>query len=234
MRLLQRYRSPVKMISVIIPTLNEADIIGSSLTNLLNHRDDFEVIVADGGSSDATLEIVSGFPQVKHVISTKGRGRQMNEGAKVARGDIFLFLHADTWLPPRALITVRKVMVDSRVVGGCFCIDFDRHTPLLRFISKCSRINHIFSTYGDQGLFLRSNTFREIGGFNDIEIMEDVEIQKRLRRMGKFVKICEPAVTSARRFVSRGILRQQILNIALVLLYHMGVSPSILRRFYRY
>jgi rSAM/selenodomain-associated transferase 2 len=222
------------MISVIIPTLNEADIIGSSLTDLLNHRGDFEVIVADGGSSDGTLGITSRFPNVRQVISARGRGRQMNKGAKAARGDILLFLHADTWLPPRAFTTIREAMVDSRVVGGCFCIDFDHHTPLLWFISKCSRINHIFSTYGDQGLFLRSNTFREIGGFSDMEIMEDVEIQKRLRGMGKFVKICEPAVTSARRFINRGILRQQILNIALVLLYHMSVSPSILRRFYRY
>jgi rSAM/selenodomain-associated transferase 2 len=220
------------MISVIIPILNEVDIIESSLSSLLNHRGDFEVIVSDGGSSDGTLNVVSRFPQVKQVISGSGRGRQMNEGAKLARGDIFLFLHADTYLPPSALQIIEAVMSESSVAGGSFCINFDQHNLLLRVYSFLSQINHILFTYGDQGLFLRCNTFRAIGGFKDIPIMEDVEIQVRLRSIGKFVKIREPVVTSARRFIKHGIIRQQILNTALVFLYHLGVSPSDLKRFY--
>lgn len=222
------------MVSVIIPTLNEADIIESSLENLLHHRGDFEVIVADGGSSDATRDIVSTFPHVKQVLSARGRGKQMNEGAKATGGDILLFLHADTCLPPRAFTMIGEAMADARVAGGSFCINFDRRNPLLRVFSLFSRINHVFFTYGDQGLFLRPSTFRRIGGFRELPIMEDVEIQMRLRRAGGFVKICEPVVTSARRFTRSGIVRQQVLNTALVFLYHIGVSPSILGRFYPY
>ncbi len=221
------------MISVIIPTLNEAGIIESSLKNLLNHKGDFEVIVSDGGSSDGTLDIVSHLPHVKRVISARGRGRQMNEGAKLAGGDILLFLHADTCFPPCAFQMIEETMSEPLVVGGSFYISFNHHNLLLKVYSFFSRINHILFTYGDQGLFLRCATFRAIGGFKDIPIMEDVEIQMRLRSMGRFVKICEPVVTSARRFIRRGIIRQQILNTALVFLYHLGVSPLNLKRLYR-
>ncbi|MGD9041881.1 MAG: hypothetical protein PVH82_19725, partial [Desulfobacteraceae bacterium] len=104
----------------------------------------------------------------------------------------------------------------------------------LRLYSLFSQINYILFTYGDQGLFLRSYTFRKIGGFKEIPIMEDVEIQKRLRRLGKFVKIRKPVITSARRFANRGIVRQQILNTGLVFSYHLGIDTSCLARFYRY
>ncbi len=222
-----------EMVSVIVPTLNEADIIESSLRNLLSHNGDFEVIVSNGGSSDSTLEIVSRFPQVKRVLSERGRGKQMNEGAKLARGGILLFLHADTCLPPYAFQMIEEAMSDSRVVGGSFCINFDYHSLLFRVYSLFSRINHILFTYGDQGLFVRRDTFRKLGGFKDMPIMEDIEIQKRLRGMGRFVKICKPAVTSARRFKRGGMIRQQILNITLVSLYHLGIPPSNLKHLYR-
>lgn len=213
----------------------EESIIETCLNDLLNNRGDFEVIIADGGSTDATFDtVLRGFPEVNLVTSARGRGRQMNVGAKVARGDIVLFLHADTNLPPHAFAIIREAMNNSQVIGGCFCMRFDSHDPVLRVISLFSRINHLFFTYGDQGLFLRSQTFKEIGGFREMPIMEDVEIQMRLRRKGKFVKICVPVVTSARRFMRFGIVRQQLLNISLVILYHLGVSPATLKRFYRY
>jgi len=120
------------MISVIIPTLNEAGVIESSLKNLLNYEGDFEVIVPDGGSSDGTLDIVSQFPQVKGVISARGRGRQMNEGAKLARGATLLFLHSDTRLPPCAFKMIEETMSDPSVVGGSFYISFNHHNLLLK------------------------------------------------------------------------------------------------------
>jgi hypothetical protein len=95
-------------------------------------------------------------------------------------------------------------------------------------------INHILFTYGDQGLFLRASTFVKIGGFSDVPIIEYVEIQKRLRRLGRFVKIRKPVITSARRYLSNGTIRQQLLNTGLVSLYHLGVDPTYLKRFYRY
>ena len=104
---------------------------------------------------------------------------------------------------------------------------------MLRFFSLFTRINHILFTYGDQGLFVRKDMFQIIGGFRDIPLMEDVDIQRRLRRKGRFVKIRHPVVTSARRYRAEGSIRQQIMNIILVAFYHGGVSPARLKRYYR-
>lgn len=213
------------LISVIIPTLNEAGSIGLSLQRLLREPGNFEVIVSDGGSCDGTLDVLNRFPLVKKVHSEKGRGNQMNAGAEIARGDIFLFLHADTSLPRDSFRMIREALSDSSVVGGSFCLHFDPPKGFLRVLSLLSRINHPLAIYGDQGLFLRSIIFRGIGGFKRIPIMEDVEIWKRLRGLGKFVKLDTPVVTSARRYLQNGIIRQQVLNTILVILYHLGVSP---------
>jgi rSAM/selenodomain-associated transferase 2 len=222
------------MVSVIIPTLNEADVIASSLRRLLEHQGDFEVIVVDGGSADGTVDIIQRYPQVRLAISKRGRGIQMNAGARLASGYVLLFLHADTYLPPAGLEMIGAAMADSRVVGGAFLMNFDSPNLLLRAMSRFTRINHILFTYGDQGLFVRANTFADIGGFKSLSIMEDVEIQRRLRSRGTFVKIRHPVTTSARRFIRVGILRQQFVNTILVLLFHLGVSPSVLERYYPY
>lgn len=218
--------------SVIIPTLNEAHTIEKCLTNLINNHTNFEVIVADGGSSDKTLDIVSQFPYAQSVSSAPGRGRQMNEGVKGAKGDVFLFLHADTFLPSSAFQQIENIMSDPSVAGGSFCLNFAMNKFFLNVYARFTRINHTLFTYGDQCLFVRSNVFKEIGGFKDIPIMEDVEIQKRIRHIGKFVKIRTPVVTSARRYMENGIVLQQIINTILVLLYYLGVSPSFLKRYY--
>lgn len=222
------------MISIIIPTLNEANTIGHCLSKLLGHRGNFEIIVSDGGSVDGTLDVVSLFPGVSRRVSPRGRGRQMNEGAKAAKGEIYLFLHADTSLPPRGLQVVEEVMSDAGVSGGCFCLSFDQNHPFLKGISLFTRMNHTLFTYGDQSLFLSAHVFRIVGGYRDIPIMEDVDMQSKIRRAGRFVKIRQPVVTSARRFLKHGVIRQQALNTALVSLYHLGISPSRLERYYSY
>ena len=119
------------------------------------------------------------------------------------------------------------------IAGGSFSLEFDDGHPLLRFYSLFSRINHILFTYGDQGLFMRKEVFQAVGGFRNIPIMEDVDIQRRLRRTGRFVKIREPVTTSARRYRARGNVHQQIVNMMLVALYHSGVSPFTLKRYYK-
>jgi rSAM/selenodomain-associated transferase 2 len=220
------------MISVIIPTLNEADVVASSLSDLLHRDGDFEVIVADGGSRDATISVIRQFAAVRLVTCPKGRGRQMNAGAGVARGDILLFLHADTYLPSAALPMVVNALKEPGVVAGSFYLAFDCHHPVLKLLSQMSRINTFLFTYGDQGLFLRTDTFKALGGFTNAPLMEDIEILLNLRRMGRFVKFGRPVITSARRFLKYGIIRQQLRNITLVCLFHMGVSPSVLKRYY--
>ena len=129
---------------------------------------------------------------------------------------------------------VRVTMGQSNVVAGSFSLCFDHPDPLLKLFARLSRINHILYTYGDQGLFLSRRTFARMGGFAETPLMEDVEIQKRLRQTGCFVKLNRSVVTSARRFLSHGVVRQQLLNTGLVCLYHAGVSPARLKRFYRY
>jgi len=220
------------LISVIIPAFNEAGTLESFLRNLLGEPGDFEVILADGGSSDGTLEVLRRFPEVRLARSGGGRARQMNEGARHARGEAFFFLHADTSLPRDAFSKIQRSLDDPTIAAGSFSVKFDHPGRFFRVLSRFSRINHPFFTYGDQGLFLRASTFHRIGGFKGISVMEDVEIQERLRRIGRFIKLKDPVVTSARRYLRNGPLRQHLITTGVVLLYHLGVSPHLLGRWY--
>jgi rSAM/selenodomain-associated transferase 2 len=219
-------------IAVVIPTLNEAATLGALLGDLLGEEGDFSINVADGGSGDGTREVARRFPGIAWVRAPRGRAAQMNAGAAASRGDILLFLHADSRLPPDAFGRIRAALADPAVAAGSFCLGFDHDDPWLRAYARLSRLNHPLFTYGDQGLFLRRERFERIGGFRDLPLMEDVEIQRRLRRSGAFVKLRTPVVTSARRFLGRGVVRQQALNTGLVLLYHLGVAPHRLVRLY--
>ena len=222
------------MISIVIPVLNESQNIESCLFRLKKQIKHHEIVVVDGGSDDNTLDIVRAFTGVKWLCSPPGRGKQMNRGAEVAEGDLLLFLHADTCLPPRGLERIETLMAQGGIVAGSFSLSFDEPNSLLKLYALFSRINHILFTYGDQGLFMKRHIFERIGGFQEIPIMEDVEIQMRLRKIGRFVKIYQPVITSARRFLTYGIIKQQCLNIGLVSLYHTGFSPVWLKRFYEY
>jgi len=221
-------------ISVVIPVLNEARTIEDCLVHLLSFNHHPDVIVVDGGSTDGTIEMARSFQEVTVLKSPQGRGCQMNRGACAARGNILFFLHADTRIPSGGLSAIENLMITQNgIAGGSFSLAFDDDSYVLRFFAMFSRINHILFTYGDQGLFVRKDVFRVVGGFRDIPLMEDVDIQRRLRRIGRFVKIRHPMVTSARRYRARGNIRQQIVNIALVAFYYGGVSPARLKRYYR-
>lgn len=219
-------------LSIVVPVLNEAAVLAGLLADLLDRQGDVEVIVVDGGSGDGSWEVAGRFPRVLRLRAPRGRAAQMNAGARAAGGDLLLFLHADTLLPPGACARIVETLADPAVAAGSFHLAFDRKDPWLALYARCSRINHPLFTYGDQGLFLRRALFQEIGGFREIPLMEDLEIQRRLRRRGRFVKLDLPATTSARRFVHRGPLRQQALNVALVSLYLLGMSPGRLKRLY--
>jgi len=221
------------MISIVIPVLNESQTIESCLFRLKEQIKHHEIVVVDGGSDDNTLDIIRAFAGVKWLRSPQGRGKQMNRGAEVAKGDLLLFLHADTCLPPGGLDRIETMMAQEEILAGSFSLSFDEPDLLLKLYALFSQINHLLFTYGDQGLFITRHIFERIGGFQEIPIMEDVEIQKRLRKMGRFVKIRLPVVTSARRFLTHGIIKQQIQNIGIVFLYHTGFSPVWLNRFYK-
>ena len=221
------------MVSIVIPTLNEEDHIAAALSNLLEDPVHKEIIVVDGGSEDLTSQIVEGFPGVRLVNAPeKGRASQMNHGAQLASGKILFFMHADCLLQKEGLGKIVDCMQDPQVMGGSFYLRFLETHKILSFYSKVSRLNHWLLTYGDQGLFMRRELFGYLGGFKPQPIMEDLDMQRRLRKQGKFVKIDAPMVTSARRFLKHGVVRQQLKNTLLVSLYLLGFSPDLLSRYY--
>jgi GT2 family glycosyltransferase len=156
----------------------------------------------------------------------------MNAGAAAASGDVLLFLHADTHLPPDAGTLVASALADPRVVAGSFFLGFDSTHPLLRLSSIASRLNVRWTTYGDQAFFFRRAVFEQVGGFAPVPLFEDVELQERVRNLGRCVKIQRPVISSARRFLRVGIVRQQLRNALLLAAYHLGVSPARLAVWY--
>lgn len=219
-------------LSVIIPTLDEEATLASTLESVRRGVPGSEVLVVDGGSQDGTLEVAGSSTGVRTLSAPRGRGPQMNAGAAAASGDVLLFLHADTRLPPGAGTLVVSALADPLVVGGSFVLGFDSTHPILRLSAIASRLNVTWATYGDQAFFLRRSIFEKLGGFAPLPLFEDVELQARLRRLGRCVKIRTPVVTSARRFLRAGVVRQQALNAALLAAYHLGVSPERLAAWY--
>jgi rSAM/selenodomain-associated transferase 2 len=217
-------------ISVIIPALNEAAGILSCLESVKTQQGEFELIVADGGSTDGTVEVVR--PHARVVRSQRGRAIQMNSGARQATGDVFLFLHADSRLPPHAFPLLERALADSRIVGGTFMLRFNSRRLLLRAVGFFTRFEFRYFHYGDQGIFVRRSVFEHLTGFSEIPIMEDIDFLRRLHRTGRVTLLKQPVTTSARRFLERGILRQQLINIILVFFYLLGTRPETLKKWY--
>lgn len=217
-------------ISVIIPALNEARGILSCLESVKTQEGELELIVADGGSIDDTVAVVR--PHAKVIHCREGRAVQMNSGARQATGDVFLFLHADSSLPSRAIPLLEQALADSRIVGGTFMLRFDSPRLLLRLIAFFTRFEFRYFHYGDQGIFVRRSVFEQLKGFTEIPFMEDIDFLRRLHSTGRVTLIKQPITTSPRRFLEHGILRQQLMNIILVILYLLGARPETLKKWY--
>lgn len=222
------------MLSIIVPALNEALSIVDHLAGLqpLRHRG-AEVIFADGGSSDGTAELASS--RVDAVVTApRGRARQMNAGAARARGDVLLFLHADTRLPPAADALVQRVLAAGAPAWGRFDVAIAGRHRLLPVVAWCmnrrSRLTGIAT--GDQALFVRRDVFEAVGGFPDIPLMEDVALSRRLKRAGRPLCLRQRVVTSGRRWESRGVLRVVVLMWRLRLAYFLGCDPARLAAAY--
>ncbi|OHB41076.1 MAG: hypothetical protein A2069_02675 [Planctomycetes bacterium GWB2_41_19] len=217
-------------ISVVIPTLNEESHIEKTLLSVIKQEGDYELYVVDGGSSDNTVAIARKYACV--INSQLGRANQMNAGAKLCTGDILLFLHADTILPDNAFREIRKRVQDDTVVGGSFYIAFDADNFILRGVSFITRFNFRLFHFGDQGIFVRRNVFQKLHGYKEMPIMEDYEFYKRLGKQGKVILIRMPVISSARRFIRKGVLRQLLINKFVVLTYWAGVDIQTIKRFY--
>lgn len=206
-------------ISIIIPTLNEEATIELTLRDLFHRQNPDEVIVVDGGSSDQTVALASQWTSV--ISSAKGRAYQMNIGAQHAKGDVYLFLHADTLLPVQGLDLIREVL-DGGARAGRFRMRFDDSSWILKWYSFYTRF-HFFS-YGDQGFFVTKDLFQLLGGFRTDVPFEDIDFYRRLRSVTKPVMIRVPVTTSARRFQHSGYWKQKWINIWLVSLYYLGFN----------
>lgn len=224
-------------ISVIIPTLNEEKTLGQTLT-CLSAADVTETIIVDGGSTDRTISIAESFcaepSNVRIVTAPAGRARQMNRAAKTSRGDILLFLHADTRLPDEATRMIESALIKPTVVGGRFDVTFDSPSVWGTIISTLmnwrSRVSGIAT--GDQALFVRRHVFEQLGGFPDIPLMEDIAFSRRLKRTGQVAALRQKVTTSFRRWEQNGPLRTILLMWALRFLYWAGASPHSLARLY--
>lgn len=222
------------MISVIIPTLNEAGRVAPLLQTLNAEACEKEIIVVDGGSHDRTAAIAR-YHGVCVLASNAGRGRQLRMGATSARGDILLFLHADSRFPTGGLAAIERTMaMKPEIVGGNFRLLFDGDTAFDRWLDGFyAGLRRRGIYYGDSGIFVRREVYAALGGIKPIALMEDYDFARRLERFGKTCSIDEPAlVTSSRRFNGRGFIGIVLGWLRIHLLYSLGVSPRRLARLY--
>lgn len=219
-------------LSVIIPTLNEARYLPQALASTRNVPG-VEVIVADGGSTDATIEVAE-EAGCRVLQFLPGRAGQLNAGAEAAGGDILLFLHADSRLPEGFAEAVREALDRTHVAAGAFRLHIDGPERALRWIEWGVQLRaRVFQMpYGDQALFMKADTFHAAGGFPDVPIMDDFALVRRLRRLGRIVVLPQPVVTSARRWYALGPWRTMWINQKVIVGYYLGVPLERLARWY--
>jgi rSAM/selenodomain-associated transferase 2 len=219
-------------LSIVIPPLNESGQIVAALEAARAVAPDAELIVADGGSGDRTPDLAARYATV--IKAPRGRARQMNAGAARAHGDVLLFLHADTRLPAGAPAAIAEALRDWRMIGGGFGLAFDEPGWLYRLIAWSttvrSRARHSFT--GDQAIFVRAATFRAIGCYADIPLMEDTEICRRLSAAGELRVLTPPVLVSARRHRKYGPLRVLLTGWLYQFLYARGMPEFGLHRLY--
>jgi len=223
-------------LSIIIPVLDEAATIAGALTALAPYRArGVEVIVADGGSSDRTVRLA--LPLCEQVVTApRGRGAQMNAGAAAAKGDILLFLHADTALPADADKIVREGLADGEFCWGRFDVTITGGHWLLPIVATMMRLRSRLTgiATGDQAMFVLREAFAAVGGFPDIPLMEDIVMSQRLKRLTLPLCLRERVMTSGRRWEKHGVVRTVLLMWRLRLAFFLGATPDQLAKDYGY
>lgn len=221
--------------SIVMPVLNEENLLEQQLIHLKKQCEQYacELLIVDGGSQDQTVAIAEKYGHVIH--SARGRATQMNAGAAAADGEVFLFLHADTQLPPDAFSAIEQALQTPDVAGGAFQICFNCDQWSYRLVAGVTNLRSQLrkSFTGDQAYFIRATSFRAIGGYPEQPLMEDLEIVVRLKAIGNFVLLPQYVTTSARRHTRLGLLPSVLFMWYLRVLYTFGTSPARLQRLYR-
>jgi len=212
-------------ISIIIPTLNEVGNIQQTIATT-QPSVNIEVIVVDGGSQDDTVAIAQSLG-VKVISSSPGRAVQMNTGAALAAGEILLFLHADTRLPVGFDEMIRAALQQPGVVAGAFALRIDAD------LAVYWRSHFFQMPYGDQAIFMTKAVFEKVGGFSELPIMEDFELMRRLKHIGKITVLGVAVITSGRRWLQRGVFQTTLINQVVIIAYLLGVAPAQLHSWYR-
>ena len=220
-------------ISIIIPTLNEEKLLDGLLTSLKGFQG-IEVIVADGGSNDRTLDIARSF-QVQIVQSLAGRGQQLNAGARVAKNSTLLFLHCDTKLPEGFFAQIHSILNKPGTVAGAFRLRIKAQGFKFRLVEWGANIRSslVGLPYGDQAIFMKKQTFEMINGYPGQPFLEEVGLIRKLKRIGSITIAAGRVTTSPRRWEQLGVFRTTMINQAILLGYACGMDTAKLAKFYR-
>jgi rSAM/selenodomain-associated transferase 2 len=222
-------------VSVIVPVLNEATLIGDFLRTIRTLARELEIIVVDGGSTDETVSISRPLSD-KTIVAPRGRALQMNAGAALARGEILWFLHADSTAPANAIQEMRVALADPRKAGGCFRLRYPRPHLIYRVSDSLGNLGvKVFGfALGDHGIFCRRSAFFRIGGYRNVPILEDAELYRALRsRVGQMTQLHETIASDPRTFERWGRFRTTAVYFVILVLYVARVPIARLNRIYR-
>jgi rSAM/selenodomain-associated transferase 2 len=222
-----------RSLSIIVPVLNEAGLIRSFLAHLRQRAAEAEIIVIDGGSTDATAEIARGLCN-RLIFAKRGRGAQMNAGARVATRDVFWFLHADTEIPLDCATEIARVLRDKKTVGGFFRISLPHDRAVYRLTDSLAHyLGYILRIRcGDHGFFCRRETFEKVNGFPDVPLMEDVDFFRALRRLGHVRAVHSRLRLNPRRYEKIGPARLTFAYGLIAMLYALGIPQRVLHSIY--
>lgn len=218
-------------LSIIIPVLRETEHLGRLTAFLERTAPAAEILIVDGGGEIPPLT----RGRLRYLSAPRGRAAQMQAGANVAGGDVLLFLHADTRLPPDWFEILSRAFADPATVWTAFQLSFDSERSVYRLIARLTRLRFFLNRvpHGDQAIAIRRSTFEEVGGFPPAPLMEEYLLAKKLKPIAPVKLLATSVYTDPRRYERNGPLRQALRNTGIVLLFSLGVAPERLARFYR-
>jgi rSAM/selenodomain-associated transferase 2 len=225
-------------LSVVVPVWNEASTIDAFVRHVRSRLPMAEIVLVDGGSNDGTwqkLQRLADRHRLRLLRSPRGRTRQMNRGAEASRGEVILFLHADSRLPHSCAGAIARLLQEQEICGGCFRLRFPRQELIYRISDSLGNLAvDLFQiALGDHGIFCRRDTFFRIGGFPEVPLMEDADFYRALKRQGRVRQLRDEIETSPRRYEELGRHRTTFFYLLLLALYLLGVSHARLAEWHR-